>query len=164
MIGTGAAHYSARGYNQWVALQRSKNISIDKLTCRTVNVQFGIGSTTSIGSVKIDTPIGKVQFHIVEANTPFLLCLRDLAKNGAYYNNLINKVYCSGKSFPVIRQYGHAFLTWGESFINYITQTVYLSETDLHQLHRIFEHPSVRRFVNLMTHSDHKVDPKLIQN
>ncbi|RKF84266.1 hypothetical protein GcM1_128003, partial [Golovinomyces cichoracearum] len=78
VIDTGAAHYSTGVYNQWMALQNFQDIPIDKSTIGTVNEQFGIGSTTSIGSVEIRKPIGKVLFHMVEANTPFLLCLSDI--------------------------------------------------------------------------------------
>jgi hypothetical protein len=43
-----------------------------------VNVQFGIGSTVSIRLVKVKTPISPVNFYIVKADTPFLLCLADI--------------------------------------------------------------------------------------
>ena len=43
-----------------------------------VNVQFGIGSTTLIGLVAVKTPISLVDFHVVKADTPFLLCLTDM--------------------------------------------------------------------------------------
>jgi len=43
-----------------------------------VSVQFGIGSISSIGSIKVDTLIGTVEFHIVKVDTPFLLCLADM--------------------------------------------------------------------------------------
>ena len=43
-----------------------------------VNVQFGIGSTVSIGSVTVKTLIGLVDFYVVKADTPFLLCLADI--------------------------------------------------------------------------------------
>ena len=55
---------------------------------RAVNVQFGIGSTASIGSVKIKTPIGLVDFYIVKADTPFLLYLTDIDRLQVYYNNI----------------------------------------------------------------------------
>jgi len=43
-----------------------------------VNVQFGISLTTLIRLVTVKTPISLVNFHIVKANTPFLLCLADM--------------------------------------------------------------------------------------
>ena len=43
-----------------------------------VNVQFGIGLTALIRLVTVKTPIGLVDFYIVKADTPFLLCLIDI--------------------------------------------------------------------------------------
>ena len=44
----------------------STTTTIDTTKAGAVNVQFGIGSTASIGSI------------IVEADTPFLFCLKDM--------------------------------------------------------------------------------------
>jgi len=43
-----------------------------------VNVQFGIGLTVLIRLVVVKTLIGLVNFYIVKADTPFLLCLADM--------------------------------------------------------------------------------------
>jgi len=43
-----------------------------------INIQFGIGLTALIRSVAVKTPIGLVNFHVVKADTPFLLCLADM--------------------------------------------------------------------------------------
>jgi hypothetical protein len=53
-----------------------------------VIVQFEIRSMFSIGTINIYTLIGKVQFYIVNASTPFLLCLADIDKLQVYYNNI----------------------------------------------------------------------------
>jgi hypothetical protein len=45
---------------------------------RAINVQFGISSTILIRLVKVKTLISLVNFHIVKADTPFLLCLIDI--------------------------------------------------------------------------------------
>jgi hypothetical protein len=45
---------------------------------RAVNVQFGIGLTILIRSVKVKTLISLVDLYIVKADTPFLLCLADI--------------------------------------------------------------------------------------
>ena len=55
-----------------------------------INVQFGIGSTALIGLVVVKTLIALVDFHIVKADTPFLLCLIDINKLQVYYNNVID--------------------------------------------------------------------------
>ena len=49
---------------------------------------FRIGQTSSLSTAKVITPIGKVVFHVVLADVPFLLCLQDLDQLCAMYNNL----------------------------------------------------------------------------
>jgi hypothetical protein len=41
-------------------------------------MQFGIKIATLIGTTDIVTPIGKIQFHIIYTDTPFLLYLADI--------------------------------------------------------------------------------------
>ena len=48
------------------------------MQARAVNVQFGIGLTILIRLVIVKTLIGLVNFHVVKADTPFLLCLADI--------------------------------------------------------------------------------------
>ena len=81
-----------------------------------VNVQFGIGSTVLIGSVTVKTLIGLVDFYVVKADTPFLLCLIDIDRLQIYYNNtmdtLIGPATTLGSkhiTLPIIRQFGHPF-------------------------------------------------------
>jgi hypothetical protein len=72
-------------------------IRLDTLTKGQVSVQFGIGMASSIGTVEVDSLIGKVHFHIVYADTPFLLCLADIDSLQVYYNNLKDVIItCTG--------------------------------------------------------------------
>ena len=48
------------------------------MQARAVNVQFSIGLTILIRSVAVKTLIGLVDFYVVKADTPFLLCLIDI--------------------------------------------------------------------------------------
>jgi hypothetical protein len=57
---------------------------------RAVNIQFGIGLATLIRLVKVKTLISLVNFYVIKANTPFLLCLMDIDKLWVYYNNVID--------------------------------------------------------------------------
>ena len=43
-----------------------------------INIQVGIGSTILIRLVVIKTLIGLVNFYIIKADTPFLLCFADI--------------------------------------------------------------------------------------
>jgi hypothetical protein len=48
------------------------------MQARAVNVQFSISLTVLIRLVTVKTPIGLVNFHVVKADTPFLLYLIDI--------------------------------------------------------------------------------------
>src|SRR3984957_13556708 len=76
IINTGASKKSTIGYRQYLTYKATNNnVDIDTTQTRAINIQFGIGSTTLIRSVAVKTPISLVNFHIVKADTPFLLCL-----------------------------------------------------------------------------------------
>ena len=75
-----------------------------------VTVQFSIGSTSSIGSIIVTTPIGQVEFHIMLARTLFLLSLADMDKLGVYFNNITNCLVTPTGDVPVVRRFGHSFL------------------------------------------------------
>ena len=53
-------------------------MDIDTTQTGAINVQFSIGSIILIRLVKVKTLISLVNFHIVKADTPFLLCLMDI--------------------------------------------------------------------------------------
>ena len=80
IINIGASKKSTVGYRQYLAYKATinNNADIDTMQTRAVNVQFGIGLTTLIRLVAVKTLIGLVNFHVVKADTPFLLCLVDI--------------------------------------------------------------------------------------
>ncbi len=63
-------------------------MDINTMQTGAVNIQFGISLTTLIKSVTVKTPISLVNFYIVKADTPFLLCLTDIDRLQVYYNNV----------------------------------------------------------------------------
>ena len=65
-------------------------MNINTTQVRAINVQFSIGSTTLIRLVAVKTLIGLVDFYIVKADTPFLLCLADIDRLQVYYNNIMD--------------------------------------------------------------------------
>ncbi|KAH8799102.1 hypothetical protein F5884DRAFT_869701 [Xylogone sp. PMI_703] len=65
MIDTGASKRFTASYNQYLAYQKlGTTILIDTSTKGSVSIQFGIGTTSSIGSIDLSTPLGVIQFHI----------------------------------------------------------------------------------------------------
>ena len=78
IINTRASKYSIAEYSQFLTLQKINKVQLNKSTRGIISVQFRIGSTSSISSIKVATPIGTVEFHIIKVNTLFLLCLADI--------------------------------------------------------------------------------------
>jgi len=103
IINIGALKRSTTGYKQYLVYRKTYNTAINTSKAGAINVQFGINSTPSIGSVTVNTPVGNVKFHIVKADTPFLLCLTNIDTLKVYYNNLKNILVTPTKSIPVVR-------------------------------------------------------------
>ena len=101
MIDTGASCRSTAGYEQYIAYKKINNIEIDAQQARAVNIQFGIGSTLSIRTIVVNIPIGNIDFHVIQADTPFLLCLKDIDLLKAYYNNVENVLVTPFAKLPI---------------------------------------------------------------
>ncbi len=112
MIDSRASVRSTADYEQYLAFTKNTPIELDPTKAGAVNVQFDIGSTPSIGSLTIDTPFELVEFHVIKADTPFLLSLADMNRLKVYFNNVENTLFMTTKnrSLPVIRRFGHGFL------------------------------------------------------
>ena len=117
MIDTGASNASTTGFGQYLAYQNiiDSTATLNTATAGAINVQFGIGSTPLVGSLTVSTLVGAVEFHIVQANTPFLLCLANLDGLRCYYNNPQDKVVTLTTIVLVARQFGHLFILQGKS-------------------------------------------------
>jgi len=51
---------------------------------------FSKGTATSLGIIRVQTPLGYITFHIIPINTPFLFYIKDIDKLGVRLNNLEN--------------------------------------------------------------------------
>ena len=80
IINTSTFKKFTAGYRQYLIYKTTTNDNMDINIMQTgaINVQFSIGSTISIGSIAVKTLIALVDFHIIKADTPFLLCLIDI--------------------------------------------------------------------------------------
>ena len=161
MIDTGAAKKSTGGLAQFEAYCKEfgdqEDCRLDRKTSGSVVVRYGIGKTSSIGSVNIETPVGKVTFHVMDADLPFLLSLWDMDRLGIHFNNITNKVIHDDRDrkppFPVIRLFDHPFMVWGTKMVS-----SFLTEPELRQLHRRFGHPSSDRLLRMMERAGHDHD------
>ncbi|KAI0994965.1 hypothetical protein K3495_g13216, partial [Podosphaera aphanis] len=163
MPDTGAAGVSTAGNPQFIALQRlNPSIKLDTSTAGSHNIKFGKGTAESMGTGLVDTPLGKILFHVVPTNTPFLWCVQDMDKMGVYLNNLQNVLVQGNRRVPIVRKWGHPFM------LLEIEKTLvhcHLTENELRQLHRRFGHPSVRRLERVLQRAGHNdFDKKLIDH
>jgi len=60
------------------------------ITTKGRDIKFRKGTTTTEGTIQVPTPLSIITFHVVPADTPFLLCIQDMDKLGAYLQNLEN--------------------------------------------------------------------------
>src|SRR6266576_3444803 len=80
IIDIGTSKKSTAGYGQYLIYKTTidNNTDINTIQTGAVNVQFGISLTVLIRLVVVKTLIGLVNFHIVKADTLFLLYLADI--------------------------------------------------------------------------------------
>lgn len=170
LIDSGAATRSTAGIGQFEALQTiDSSVKLDRNAAQSSSFIFGIRKTLSIGTVNLDTPMRQVVFYIVQADTPFLLCLADMDKLGAYLNNITNKLVQSDKTHLVIRRYGHAFLLWHISAYpatieSFNPNPCFLTDVELRRLHRRFGHPFVRCLQQVLKRAGHNVKLPALQH
>jgi hypothetical protein len=112
IIDTRAAGKSTTGYNQYTAYEKLfRKTPINTGQEGAVKATFGISSTTSVSSITIPTPISQYEFHIVNANTPFLLSLAEINAKKITLDNVQNKLTNKdGASVPIVRHFSHLFL------------------------------------------------------
>ena len=170
MIDIGASKWQTAEHGKFLAYKKKiKHVQVDKSQAGAVNVQFGIDSTSSTGSLLLDTSIGIVEIHFVDADISFLLCLEDMDKLNVYFKNLENLLIASTKSVPVVRRFGPPFLLWNESLHSFIANSFinnpcFLTDTELCQLHCRFSHLSEGKLRKVLERAGHKTDKKIIDN
>jgi hypothetical protein len=142
MPDSGAAGVSTAGHPQFRALQQElPSITLDRTTTGKATIRFGSGNTLeSIGTTTVPTPLGLIDFHVILADTPFLLCLQDMDRLGIKFDNLRNHLQQRNLTVPVVRKWGHP---WLELTMEKVLTHNYLTEVELRRLHRRFSHPSV---------------------
>ncbi|KAK1916808.1 hypothetical protein P3342_004363 [Pyrenophora teres f. teres] len=105
---TGAANVSTVGGNSTSLTREDPTVTMNISTAGKASIKFGKGSVTaSIGTVQVSTEIGNIDFEVLEAPTPFLLCLADMDRLNVYFNNTIDELVQGEHRIPVIRKWGH---------------------------------------------------------
>ena len=74
-----------------MALQKlDPRVQIDTTTAGQHKIRFRKGEALSQGTVNVPTPLGSITFHVVPADTPFLLYIQDIDRIGVKLDNLEN--------------------------------------------------------------------------
>ncbi|EED13531.1 hypothetical protein TSTA_097870 [Talaromyces stipitatus ATCC 10500] len=103
---TGAARVLMVGRRQLTALQKIyPGIMVDKSRAGEHSIRFGQGdSVDSEGAVTIKTPIGNIDFHVMNTPTPFLLCITDMDRHEAYLDNTTNCLVKGDLRVPIVQK------------------------------------------------------------
>ena len=108
-----------------------------------------------MGTATVRTAIGDINFEVVDAPTPFLLCLKDMDDLHVYLDNTTNElVQVTGQGnvrHPVIRKWGHPWFHLREA-----GHAIFLTEPELRRLHRRFGHPTSDRLSRLLEKAGHE--------
>ena len=108
---TGAAGVSTAGEQQFNVLQRlDSSVQLDNSTTGQQRIRFGKGEAISLGTTQVSTPISTITFYVVLTNTPFLLCLQDMDKNGVKLDNIKNMLVKGSLKVLVIQKWGHPWM------------------------------------------------------
>ncbi|KAH0425958.1 polyprotein [Colletotrichum camelliae] len=163
MPDTGAAGSSTAGHPQFLALQKEDpSVSLDTSTAGQASIRFGDNDPlTSLGTTVVKTPFGPLYFHVVPANTPFLLCLRDMDQLGIKFDNLTNCLQQGTVRVPVVRKWGHPWMLLSQ--LERGLAWNHLTDVELRRLHRRFGHPSIDRLYRLLTNSGNDVEREAIE-
>jgi hypothetical protein len=170
MINSRASVRSIVDYEQYLAFINQSSIELDSIKVEAINVQFEIKSILSIESLTIDTSFELVKFHVIKANTLFLLSLADMNRLKVYFNNVENLLVDKIKISSIIRRFDHDFLLWKNSYFlhSYIVQSLnfnlcYLTDVKLRQLHRQFDHSFITKLHDLLKRSNHDVKKAVLK-
>ncbi|KAI0991702.1 hypothetical protein K3495_g16485, partial [Podosphaera aphanis] len=166
MPDSGAAGVSTAGHPQFQALQKlMPSLQLDRSTAGEHNIRFGKGNAISIGTVLVPTIFGEILFHVVPANTPFLLCINDMDRLGIKFDNIKNILKQGKTRCAVTRKWGHPWLLLDVQDKAQEKNIIWsnLTETELRQIHRRFGHPSVGRLRKILTRANHEFDGNILK-
>ena len=161
MPDSGAAGVSTAGNPQFLALQKlDPTVQLDTSTAGAHKIRFGKGTALSQGTIQVMTPLGVITFHVVPANTPFLLCIQDMDTMGVRFDNLRNVLLQGHRVIPIICKWGHPWMLLHQPEKSLAWS--HLTESELRQLHRRFGHPSVQRLARVLKRAGHDVNTEHI--
>ncbi len=115
---------------------------------------------------------------MIKADTSFSLSLADMNRLKVYFNNVTNsliqmmktsdEILRKKRNFSVIWRFDHEFLLWKNFMQTYVNQffdlnSCYLIETELRQLHKRFDHSSIKKLHDLLKRFDHEIEKSVLE-
>ena len=98
-------------YKQAQAYMREFNAQLNVVFAESIIAYFEIKTTTSIKTLTIDSLINRIDFHMMQTNTSFLLCLQNMNKLRVYLNNLKDQIVLKNEfTISIVRFHKHLFL------------------------------------------------------
>ena len=90
---------------------REFNTQLNVAFAENITAHFEIKTTTSIEKLTVNSFIDRIDFHMMQTNISFLLCLQNINKLKIYLNNLKDQIILKNEStILIIRFYKHPFL------------------------------------------------------
>ena len=87
-----------------------------------------------------------------------------------YYNNVTDALIGPALTLLITRRFGYPFLVWSKALRTYVQESFnynpcYLTNTEIHRLHRRFGHPSAEKLYKVLKRSRHDdVDKRAIDH
>ena len=98
-------------YEQTQTYMREFNTQLNVAFAGSITAHFEIGITTSIEKLIVDSFIDRIDFHVMQMNTSFLLYLQDINKLKVYLNNLKDQIVLRDEfTVSIVRFHKHSFL------------------------------------------------------
>ena len=111
LLDIGVARTFITKYEQTQIYMREFNTQLNVAFAESITVHFEIKTTTSIGKLIINSFIDRIDFHVMQTNTSFLLYLQDINKLKIYLNNFKNQIVLRDKStISIVRFHKYSFL------------------------------------------------------
>ena len=96
---------------------------------------FDKGETVSLGTARVDTTIGMIEFQILPTNTPFSLCIKNIDNLYVKSDNIQNVlIKDNGEIVPTVRKWGHPWIFLRLQHAKTLAWC-HLTDSQLHCLH-----------------------------
>ena len=110
MLDIETSRISIAKYNQTKIFIKEFNTQFN-IFVRNIIARFGIENTKSVGKLFVNSFVDYIDFHVIQIDILFLLCIQNMDRLRIYLNNLKDQIILRDKfTISIIRLYEHPFL------------------------------------------------------